>query len=77
MNILVKVGDHAYIDPARIEALVTVPSGTLIMLHSGECVTLPGLDLEAVLDRFDAAYREVAQPTVHDVPSTSYATEKE
>lgn len=52
---LFQITEDAWIDLARVESLVSVPGGNvIIILQSGQTVTLPNVTLDAVLTRIDS-----------------------
>lgn len=42
MSALIAVGDYAWINPERIDAVVTAANSAIILFRSGEKVTVPG-----------------------------------
>lgn len=59
MKALVKVGEFAWLDPSAVHALIDVGPGCIVILSSGEQVTLHGLSTDEVLEAFETAFAEV------------------
>ena len=59
MKALVKVGDFAWLDPQAVDAVVQSGNGTVVVLSSGETITVPMMSPDDVLSAFEEAYGEV------------------